>query len=406
MRKDIFEAIIMEEKRNCKINYSKIAKKYNCDYRTVQRYFERRDQNPIVRKKRTIVKVTDGFEDLINEKFIDHNAPAIAIYNLLKEKYNYKGSYTSIKSFTHNLKLKKIKDVTIRFETNPGLQAQVDWKESLKIYNKEGQYFIINLFLIILGYSRKKYIELTLDRSQPTMLRALSNSFYYFGGVPKEILFDNMKTVVDRPRTQFDKPVYNQTFYSYSKDAGFVPLSCVSWRPETKGKVETVAKITNRLKAYNNEFETIDELIEIVKTINRCCNNEIQATTKEIPNIRFEKEKHCLNPLPRKEILEAYFSSKPITRKVPKDSLVYFQGNRYSVSPKYIGKSIEITRKGSEIIMTHNGLYICTHSISAKAFNYIPSHYQEIATNVFKDENLIEKMCKDNLKLLDKIGGK
>ena len=247
MRTDIFEAIFMENKEKGKINYSKIAKQYDCDPRTVKRYFNARDENPTVRKSRKIKKVTDGFEGIIEDKYVVHHAPAIAIYNLLVEKYDYKGSYTTIKTFTNTLRKKKVSEVTVRFETNPGLQCQIDRKESLTLLNKHNKPFTINIFLSILGFSRLKYIELTIDKSQPTLFRCLTNAIKYFGGVPKEFLFDNMKTVVDQSRTQFDKPVYNQTFYSFSKDAGFIPKSCMAFRPRTKGKVEVVAKIMDRL---------------------------------------------------------------------------------------------------------------------------------------------------------------
>ena len=217
MRTDIFEVIFMENKEKRRINYSKIAKQYDCDPRTVKRYFNARDENPTVRKPREIKRLTDGLEDIIEEKYVIHHAPAIAIYNLLVERYKFKGSYTTIKTYTHELKEKKINEATIRFETSPGLQCQIDWKESLTLLNKQNKPFTINIFLSILGFSRLKYIELTLDKSQSTLFRCLTNAIKYFGGVPKEFLFDNMKTVVDRSRTQFDKPIYNQVFYSFSK---------------------------------------------------------------------------------------------------------------------------------------------------------------------------------------------
>ena len=107
----------------------KSAKQYDCDRRTVKRYLNARDETPTSRIRREVKKVTDGFESIIEDKFINCNAPAIAVYNLLVKKYNFKGSYATIKNFTHKLKEDKINEVTIRYETSPGLQCQVDWKE-------------------------------------------------------------------------------------------------------------------------------------------------------------------------------------------------------------------------------------------------------------------------------------
>ena len=403
MRTDIFEVIFMENKENGKVNYSKIAKQYGCDPRTVKRYFNARDKNPTIRKPREIKRLTDGFEDIIEEKFVVHQAPAIAIYNLLVEKYKFKGSYTTIKSFTHQLKENKINEATIRFETNPGLQCQIDWKESLTLLNKSNKPVTINIFLSILGFSRLKYIELTTDRSQPTLFRCLTNAIKYFKGVPKEFLFDNMKTVVDQSRTQFEKPVYNQTFYSFSKDAGFIPKSCMAFRPRTKGKVEVVAKIMDRLKAYNNEFDTLDELNNIVKHLMETVNCEIQQSTKEKPIDRFQKEKEYLFQEPNYSMLEAYFSTKPLVRKVPKDALISFQNCKYSVPPKYIGKTVSIKLEGNNLCIYYNENFVCSHKVSDKGFNYLPEHYKELLRYSMKDSELLDTVCQNNLSLFDRL---
>lgn len=403
MRKDIFEVIFMEKKENGKVNYSKIAKQYDCDPRTVKRYFYSRDSNPIQRKGRTIIRVIDGYEDIIERKYLESSAPAIAIFHFLKDNYDYKGSYSTIKSFTHNLKEKKINEATVRYETNPGLQCQIDWKEELVLHNREGKKITINIFLSILGYSRLKYIELTFDKSQPTLFRCLTNSFKYFGGVPKELLFDNMKTVVDHSRTQFNKPVYNEVFYSFSKDCGFIPKSCLAYRPRTKGKVEVVAKIMNRLKVYDYEFSTVEELNGIVNKLREDINNEVQATTNEKPIERFKKEKEYLNPEPNYEILEAYFLSRPMNRKVPKDALITFQNKRYSVPPKYIGKQVTLEAKDNFLQIYYNQNLICSHQISEKKINYAKEHYEELLKNSTLDSNSIDYVCQTNLDLLDKL---
>ncbi|MBZ2202642.1 hypothetical protein [Lentilactobacillus hilgardii] len=75
------------------------------------------------------------------------------------------------------------------------------------------------------------------------------------GGVPKEIWFDNQKVVVDHHKSNFGKQVFNETFVEYAKDAGFKPIACRPFRPQTKGKVEALARTTQRIKVYNHEFE-------------------------------------------------------------------------------------------------------------------------------------------------------
>ena len=403
MRKDICEAIFMAKRNDIKINYSKIARTYGCDPRTVKSYYERDETIPLKRKERIITKVTDGLEEIIKDKYLVDGAPAIAIYNFLKDRYKYNGSYSTIKRFTHSLKEEKTKEATVRFETSPGIQCQIDWKESLTLLNKDNIPITVNIFLGILGYSRYKYIELTFDRSQPTLFKCLTNMFTYYGGVPKELLFDNMKTVVDRPRTQFSKVVFNDIFYSFSKDSSFTPLACLPYTPKTKGKVETLARVMNRLKVYNHEFIDSSDLIRIVHSLLKEINNEKSESTKEKPIDRFKKEKEYLSPIPNIECLNGYFKAIPLTRKVPKDSMIMYKENKYSVPEKYIGKMVSIEIKENYLYIYYNNSFITKHLISSKPFNYHKEHYIMSMSHSIKDEKLIEDICEENLKIFDKL---
>ena len=129
----------------------------------------------------------------------------------------------------------------------------------MKLHDELGNEYVFSIFLIVLGNSRYKYIELTFDQTQQTLFKCMINAFHYFGGSTKEILFDNMKTIVDQVKSDFNDVVINNKALQFSKDAGFKIVTCRPYRPRTKGKVETLAKIMNRLKAYDYEFDTIDK---------------------------------------------------------------------------------------------------------------------------------------------------
>lgn len=403
MRTELSELLFMAKKENLKVNYSKIARQYGCDRKTVKRYYEERNENPGQRKPRKVKKVTDGFEEKIEEKFINDNAPAVEIHQLLKDRYGFKGSYSTIKNFTHKLKEKCKKKAVVRFETNPGLQCQIDWKENLTLMNQEGEIFTVNVFLAVLGFSRYKHLVLTLDKTQPTLFKCLTSTFEYFGGVPKELLFDNMKTVVDRPRTQFKTVVFNKKFAAFAKDACFMPLACMAYRPETKGKVEVVAKILNRLKAYNKEFNTYEELELIVKSLNERINSEIHQFTFEKPIDRFLKEKEYLTKEPNYLALYPYFSDQPIERKVSKEALITYANAKYSVSPKYIGKTVTLKVDKNELKIYCNDKFIESHSLATKKINYKEDHYREILKYSIRDEGKIDEYCKQNLELFDHL---
>ena len=182
-RKDIYEKVnfMLKDNSNVNINCLRLARQYGCDRRTVSKAInavKNKFPPPKVNKPRK----TDGFELIIEEK-LKTGAPAIAICNYLKKHHGYTGSYTTIKDFVRNLNLEKQKQAVIRFETNPGIQAQVDWKESLKFKTRDGDMIKFNVFLLILGFSRTKFLCVTETRDLQTVEECLVKAFKYIGGV-------------------------------------------------------------------------------------------------------------------------------------------------------------------------------------------------------------------------------
>jgi hypothetical protein len=261
----------------------------------------------------------------------------------------------------------------------------------------------VDIFLIILGYSRLKYIELTINKEQDTLFQTMANAFKYFGGVPKEILFDNMRTVIDQSRTRYTKPVINRKFYQFSRDMGFEVKSCMAYRPQTKGKVEALAKVMNRLKVYNKEFEDYYELSDIVREFNEEINLEISQATNQVPWIRYKKEKEYLNPLPNQDILD-HFYSRPIVRKVSKESMILYNKSKYSVPTKYIGKLLTIKEENAILHIYYNKDLIKSHKISNKFYNYDREDIFDIlksdAFSHYSDED-IEKYIDQNISIYD-----
>lgn len=404
MRKDIYERMKIMKQDDIKPNYAALAKQLGCDYRTVKKYYER-DLDNIVNKPPK-PSILDPYKDIVEDK-VKLSCSATAIYKFIQKK-GYKGCYSVVKRYCNRFKVEQHQKATIRFETNPGLQAQVDWKETKILTSKNGEIFEVNIFLIILGYSRLKYIELTTDRKQETVFQCLINAFKYFGGVPKEILFDNMKTVVDHAKSEYNNPVINSNFYEFSKDMGFQTILCRAFRPQTKGKVENLAKVMDRLDVYNNEFESLDDLDEIVIELNQDLNNEISQATNERPFERFKKEKEYLNKLPKQDILEG-FITKPKTRKVSKESMILYNKSKYSVNPKYIGKNVVLDIKANTLYIYYNKELIASHIITTQKLNYkVDDMVSILKTDAFKnkDDEYIESFVKKQLKLYDSIGGK
>ena len=400
MRKDVYERMKIMKQDGIKPNYAEIARRWNCDYRTVKRYFEQ-DVVPI--RKITRPSKLDPYRTLVEEK-VNLGCTASSIYHFILKK-GYTGKETILRDYVRSIKVEARQKATIRFETNPGLQAQVDWKEKMKLISRTGKIFEINIFLMILGYSRSKYIELTIDRNQDTLMMAMINGFRYFQGVPKEIIFDNMRTVVDQSRTNYQNAIINETFYQFSKDMGFEVWSCRAFRPQTKGKVEALAKLMSRLNPYNNEFDTLEELEEIVREVMSDINNDKSYATNERPFKLLEKEKEYLLPLPNQELINNYFT-KPITRIVTKESMVTYMNNKYSLEPKYIGKIVNLEVSDTQIKIFYKKEIVSVHKLSKRKFNYHQNHMVSILKSDamrFKKDEEIEVFAKKQLELYDKF---
>ncbi|WP_165038310.1 IS21 family transposase [Enterococcus sp. ZJ1622] len=383
MRKDIYEGVLPFIMTHTKPNYAALAKQYNCDYRTVKRYYEAGISNklPLLAQKNKKTLVSD-FEDIIADK-LALGCSSSAIYHFISKR-GYRGSARTLRRYCRNTKADKIQKATIRVETTPGLSAQVDWKENLKLVNKFGEVVPCNIFLYVLGYSRIKYLELTFDRSQTTLFRCLTHAFQYTGGVPTEIWFDNMKTVVDRSRSQFSKVVFNERFRQYAKEAGFIPIACRAFRPQTKGKVEALARTIERIRVFNYEFESIHEC----------------------PSDRWSYEKEQLSSFDANQ-LKIYSSvEKQIKRKVSNEAMVQWNQNKYSVPVNYIGKILTLRVKEDKLYIYDDSTLIRTHTITHQLLNYHRNDYIEILrSDVFKhlEDEELERFVDENLQAYDEL---
>lgn len=403
MRKDVENELSKYREEVNLLNKSELARRLNCSRQTISNKLKRKDNPPA---KRIYESKLDEYDELIKTKIERYACTAMSIYSLLKDKYGYTGSYSlvtkKVSKYKHEQKVK----VTIRYETTPGYQSQVDWKEKVVIADKQGRTYTINIFLMILGYSRMKFIKLTFDRTQKTLFECMTATFEYFKGTTEEILFDNMKTVVDHTKSDFNNVVINDNMLKYAKDAGFTIRTCRAFRPETKGKVEILAKITNRLKAYNNEFSNMKELEKIIQNMNKQLNQEIVQGINERPIDRYnKKEKNTLKPV-NIELLKKYFSYEK-EYKVSKESMITYKGKKYSVPTAYIGKYVTVKEDDFEIYIYYSTNYICSYNKKEEIYlNYKEEHYKEILLkSAYKDksEEEIEKIMKRKLENMDNI---
>ena len=406
MRKDVYERMRYFVLEKIRPNYSAIARQYDVDPRTVKAAYVRAQSGEVavVRKRRKRRSKLDGYRDIIEDKYAS-GCSARSIYDFIVEK-GFTGKYTIVKDYCRRFRRTQAKKATIRVEHTIGLSAQVDWKERVTMTDRNGVPHTFSIFLYVLPYSKFKFLKLTLDQKQDTLFKRLFEAFKVTGGIPKEIWFDNMSTVIDHKLSDFHHHRFNERFLSFSHDAGFHPVACRPFRPQTKGCVEALARTMERLKPYDGEFSTVNDLNDIVNRLAERLNHEKSQSNNQKPIELWTKEKEHFRSL--NHDLVRYFNSDQ-TRKVSQDSMIRFQNHQYSVSPNYIGKEVEIklTPDDKTIHIFYQGVEIQKHDLTNKQFNYdLHDKHAILKSDLMADktDEEINQYMLNNLSIYDRIG--
>lgn len=388
---------------NMKPNYSALQRKYGIDRHTIKKYYV----NDGIKHKERKPKVSkyDKYEKEILEIMQEPEITIRALYQYLIDKYGeLEFTYSGLKSFTLRKGIKRKGrniEAHVRFETKPGEQLQVDWKEDIEMTSSLEEKFKFNIFGATLGYSRQHVFIYSKTRTTEDFLRCTIDTFNKLGGLPNHIKTDNMAAIVSITNgTKKKHPIILQ----FEKDTGVKIKLCKVHSPETKGKVESANRFLQWLLPYNHRFKDESELIDIINKINISVNKTVNQTTNIPPIVLFKKEKEHLNPIPSKILLESYISNVE-TQTVPPTLLVSYKGNGYSVPQSYIGKRVKLIPVTNKLYIYFNTELITIHDISLNQFNYQQEHYVEALKSRIKDPNQdINQIAIDNLKLLEKVG--
>ena len=382
---------------NTKPNFADLARKYDVDWRTVKKYYDGYDGKP---KHHSKPSKLDKHLPLIKDKLAIKGTTVRAVYEfIIDERDPNIGTYSNFIKYikSKGLKPKKSEAGHPRFETEPGIQAQVDWKEDISITNRFGEIFTFQVFDYKLGYSRYPIFTYKLYKTRQDVFDCLIASFKATGGVPREILFDNMASVVD---LKGNHRHINDKMRTFAKDFNFKIKLCKPRHAFTKGKVEALNKFLSWIYPYQGEFETEEELIAILQKISQKVCKRVCDETGVPPLLLFQKEKEYLQPLPSNEVVESYLPHDRQTT-VRKDSMVTFNKCKYSVPPAYIGKPVRLQVKSDKLFIYYSTELIATHLLTSKRLNYRSEDYMQLLNGRIRNADSIEEMAKENLKQMD-----
>ncbi len=354
------------------LKITEIANIMNLTRKTISANLKKETAPKYNRKKQKESKL-NPYGEYIKTQLETYNLTAERLFRKIKEQ-GYKGGYGIVAKFVNIEKKALRKQAVLRFETLPGEQAQVDWGYFGEIYDQEQKRRIkLYCFFMILGYSRTLYVEFFEQARITNFLMGHNNAFKYFGGYTKEILYDNLKSVVIKRALRSRESEFNKKFMDFAGYYGFNPILCRPYKPNTKGKVENSVLYVRQNFFAGEEFTSLNEINRKSQEWLKVINARIHSTTKQQPIARLKLE--SLLPLKDKKM---YDTSVIKYRRVFNDCHFSYGGNFYSAPYKYAGKEISVKEENNEITVLHRQEIIARHALSAEKGRRIssPSHFE------------------------------
>lgn len=338
----------------------RIAKELGISSRTVKRYLSKKEWHPYKKPKRR--KKLEGLDKWLEETFYLHKGNAAVVHQELKRQHqivvNPSTVERAVKPFRHKLVSEAI--ATVRFETPPGKQMQIDFGSlNIEIAGEERR---VHFFAAILGYSRRQYIHAFPHERQVAWFEGMEGAFRYFGGIPEQVLLDNAKALVLSHNPLTREVVFNdklRTFASYWK---FTPKACAPYRARTKGKDENTVKYLKKNAIAGRKFSSWENLQEhLAWWMKEISDMRIHGTTGEKPIDRFLRDEASqLHPVLGKP---PFYQIRELKRIVQADACVEVDTNFYSVPWKWIKKPVLVQVMDQEVKIFYGSEELASHAV-------------------------------------------
>lgn len=319
----------------------KMARHLHLARKTIRKYLESPVVTTPVRRPRTTK--LDPFKTAIAELLAqDVTASSVVIAQRL-QPLGYRGGITILRNY-----LKKLRPHTapprafVRMEPSPGERFEIDWGH-FGALDYQGDERKLYAFALVECHSRKQYLEFTHSQSFETFIRCHIHAFAALGGVARELWFDNLATVVAEHDGKLIR--FHPRFLAFAREFGFYPRACNLSAGWEKGKVERAGIGYVRQNFW--PLRTFTDLADVNRQARQwlveVANQRLHRETRQRPDERFTPE--CLRPLPT--IIPDYRDT--VEALVHKDLRLQFDGNRYCVPQRYVGRQLTIKADSSAV---------------------------------------------------------
>lgn len=339
---------------------SVIAERTGHDRKTVRKYIQQGLVLPKYKPRPPKAALLAPYLEYLRERLLSW--PQLTGARLLREirEQGYKGGNTILNDYLRQIRPAPVPGFEVRFETPAGLQAQVDFAEFKVRFAGDVHERKVWLFAMVLGHSRYLWAQFVMHQDLPTVLRCHMDAFEHFGGVPREILYDRMKTAVLGEPEQDKAIIYNPKLLACGSHYGFVPRACKPYRAKTKGKVERPFRYIRADFFMARHFTDLQDMNRQLRHwLDTVANVREHATTSRIVLEHFREEQPCLQNLPAGR----FDAVLRVERRVNTEGCVSVGGNYYSVPDGTRRRALEVETTADQVRIHEDGHLIAVHAV-------------------------------------------
>jgi len=345
----------------------RIARELGVDRKTVKRWLKLGAWRP--REPQRRARQLDPFAEFIERRAPEVGFNGAVLYREL-QGLGFTGGIVQVQRFLRPRREQRrwSELATVRFETGPGEQAQVDYGQLWAWIGTKPEK--VHLFVLTLGYSRRLYAHAYRHERLSSLLDGHERAFRWFGGVTLNCLYDNPRNLVLGRREH--KVLWHPQFEDFARYYGFTPRACQPYRARTKGKVENGVKYVKRNAMAGRRFTSWEDLNDWLERWSvEVADQRVHGTTHQRPADRFAHEQ--LTPLGTRP---PYHYERVQSRRVANDALVTIGAARYSVPVAYVGQTVCVQESTTHYEIFHRARLIARHPKAARySVMMDPGHY-------------------------------
>jgi len=337
----------------------RIAVELGCARNTVRRWLSEGDWRTCASASRS--KKLDGLSEWIAERFRRHAGNADVVRQELASEKRLIVSLRTVERATAPLRRELVATAraTLRFETHPGEQLQIDFGE--RRVDIGGVAVKVFFFVATLGYSRRLHVRAYGHERQDSWFDGLESAFRAFGGVPREVLLDNAKALILRHDPASREVVLHPRLHAFARHWGFRIRACAPYRARTKGKDERGVGYVKRNAIAGRSFATWSAMEAHLEAWTReIADARVHGTTGETPRERFERDEAAA--LRSSAGIPPFMTARELLRRVGADCAIEVDGNAYSVPWRLIGERVRVIVGSESVRVLHAGREVAVHA--------------------------------------------